>query len=166
MKLPHHNKPTLKDLFDSKKLDQPNDDFWDDFQDQVRSKTLSSVVTDSSRFSSRQLLAYSSCILIFFSITIFGFFEYNSKNKELLVELNPPHISSNPMIDLDKEVLISEDLNLLSSLNTENADFLDNDSNLFVEKSFHISSLETTFQHRVVVPQVENSDDSMIQFTF
>ena len=31
MKLPQHNKPTLKDLFDSKKLDQPNDEFWNDF---------------------------------------------------------------------------------------------------------------------------------------
>ena len=68
MKLPQNNKPTLKDLFDSKKLDQPNDKFWDDFQDQVRSKTLSSVVTESSKFSISQFVIYSSFVL--FSVGI------------------------------------------------------------------------------------------------
>ena len=45
MKLPLDDKPSLKELFDSKKFDQPDSEFWDSFQDEVRSKTLSSVVT-------------------------------------------------------------------------------------------------------------------------
>ena len=46
MKSPKENKPSLSELFDSKKLDIPQEDFWDSFQEQVRSKTLSSVVKD------------------------------------------------------------------------------------------------------------------------
>ena len=31
----HNDKPSLDELFQSKKLDVPSDDFWDDFQDRV-----------------------------------------------------------------------------------------------------------------------------------
>ena len=164
MKLPQNNKPTLKDLFDSKKLDQPNDDFWDDFQDQVRSKTLSSVVTESSKFSISQFVTYSSCVLFLVGVSFFGFYKFGGKNIEVLVDT--PLISLKSMAVTNNEVLISEDLKLFSSLNDESNDVFANDSNLFVEKSFHISSLETTFQHRVLVPKVENSEDLTIQFTF
>ena len=166
MKLPQNNKPTLKDLFDSKKLDHPNDEFWDDFQDQVRSKTLSSVVTESSKFSISQFAIYSSCVLFLVGISFFGFYKFGGKNIEVLVDKNAPLISLKSNAESNNEVLISEDLKLFSSLNLESNDVFDNDSNLFVEQSFHVSSLETTFQHRVLVPKVENSDDLTIQFTF
>ena len=166
MKLPQNDKPTLQDLFDSKKLDQPNDEFWNDFQEQVRIKTLSSVVTDNSSFSSSQFLAYCSCIIILFGITIYGFFKFSLENTDLVVDSNSVDTSLNPSLDAVKEGFISKDLDLLSSFTLENADYFDNDSNLFVEQSFDISSLETTFQHRVLVPQILNSDDSMIEFTF
>jgi hypothetical protein len=166
MKLPQNNKPTLKDLFDSKKLDQPNDEFWDDFQDQVRSKTLSSVVTESSKFSISQFAICSSCVLFLAGIPFFGFYKFGEKNIEVLVDKNAPLISLKSNAESNNEVLISEDLKLFSSLSLESNDVFDNDSNLFVEQSFYVSSLETTFQHRVLVPKVENSDDLTIQFTF
>ena len=82
------------------------------------------------------------------------------------MDKNAPLISLKSNAESNNEVLISEDLKLFSSLSLESNDVFDNDSNLFVEQSFYVSSLETTFQHRVLVPKVENSDDLTIQFTF
>jgi hypothetical protein len=166
MKLPQNNKPTLKDLFDSKKLDQPSDKFWDDFQDQVRSKTLSSVVTESSKFSINQFVIYSSCLLVLCSVSFFGFYKFNVGNVDTLAEQNAPFTSLEPNSESNEKALIYEDLELFSSLNAESNNVFDNDTNLFVEQSFHISSLETTFQHRILVPTVVNKEDSAIQFTF
>jgi hypothetical protein len=166
MKLPQNNKPTLKDLFDSKKLDQPSDKFWDDFQDQVRSKTLSSVVTESSKFSINQFVIYSSCLLVLCSISFLGFYKFNVGNVDTLDEPNVSFTSLEQNSESNERALFSEDLKLFSSLNAESNNVFENDTNLFVEQSFHISSLETTFQHRILVPIVENKEDTAIQFTF
>ena len=37
------DKPTLDELFHSKKLDLPDDDFWNGFQDQVKGKTMAAL---------------------------------------------------------------------------------------------------------------------------
>nr|ADI21889.1 hypothetical protein [uncultured verrucomicrobium HF0130_25O04] len=42
------NKPNLDELFQSKKLDVPSDEFWDDFQDKVKERALSTVVQNGS----------------------------------------------------------------------------------------------------------------------
>ena len=60
MKSPKENKPSLSELFDSKKLDIPQEDFWDSFQDQVRSKTLSSVVKENPQRESLNISLFLS----------------------------------------------------------------------------------------------------------
>jgi len=42
------NKPNLDELFQSKKLDVPSDEFWEGFQDKVKEKALSTVVQNGS----------------------------------------------------------------------------------------------------------------------
>ena len=37
------DKPTLDELFHSKKLDLPDEDFWNGFQDQVKGKTMAAL---------------------------------------------------------------------------------------------------------------------------
>jgi hypothetical protein len=37
------NKPTLDDLFQSKKLDLPDEDFWNGFQDRVKGRTMAAL---------------------------------------------------------------------------------------------------------------------------
>ena len=44
MELPPKRKPSLNELFDSKKLDHPNREFWENFQDEFRAKALTSIV--------------------------------------------------------------------------------------------------------------------------
>ena len=61
---------------------------------------------------------------------------------------------------------LNEDLNLYSSIENESEFLYKHDKSLFVEQNFKISSLESIFQHRVLKPSVEHSDDSTRQFTF
>ena len=60
MSLPPEKKPSLNDLFVSKKLDIPDQEFWDDFQNQVRTKTLSSIVEDGKKSRTNKLIIYST----------------------------------------------------------------------------------------------------------
>ncbi len=168
MKLPRNNKPTLKELFDSKRLDHPNDEFWDDFQDQVRTKTLSSVVSEK-KVSINQVISYSSCLIVILLVSVFAVYKFNlqtsiesaSENSSLTSSIN-----NNSSIGEKKFKEFSEDLSLLSSLTVELKNELLDDPNLFVEQNFHMSSLETSFQHRVLVPQVDKLWDPASQFTF
>ena len=70
MKSPKENKPSLSDLFDSKKLDIPQDDFWNGFQDQVRSKTLSSLVKGESKTRIYKYLVISSPLILIFCFSL------------------------------------------------------------------------------------------------
>ena len=40
---PENTKPSLETLLQSKKLDQPSEIFWNDFQDQVKGRALASL---------------------------------------------------------------------------------------------------------------------------
>ena len=77
MKSPKENKPSLSELFDSKKLDIPQEDFWDSFQDQVRSKTLSSLVKEESKIRIYKYLIISvsfnfNFLFFFMDFSYFG----------------------------------------------------------------------------------------------
>jgi hypothetical protein len=168
MKLPRNNKPTLKELFDSKRLDHPNDEFWDDFQDQVRIKTLSSLVSEK-KVSINQIISYSSCLAIVLAVSFFAFIKFNPQSSNQTASENSSSslsIYNNSLIGEKKTGEFSDDLSLLTSLTVEfKNDFLD-DPNLFVEQNFHMSSLDTTFQHRILIPQVGSSVGPASQFTF
>ena len=62
MELPPEKKPSLEDLFNSKRYDQPNLEFWENFQDEFRSKALTSVVKSNN--SLKSAMKYSSCFVI------------------------------------------------------------------------------------------------------
>jgi hypothetical protein len=56
------------------------------------------------------------------------------------------------------------DLDLISTLDSENSNNFGVGS--FVEQNYFASSLETSFQHRVLVQDTDFSSDLMFQFTF
>ena len=70
MKSPKENKPSLSELFDSKKLDIPQEDFWDSFQEQVRSKTLSSVVKDECTTRNSKYFVISVPVILIFCFSL------------------------------------------------------------------------------------------------
>ena len=53
------DKPTLEDLFNSKKLDLPDEDFWNGFQDRVKGQAIASLSQRSRTARLRKAGAYS-----------------------------------------------------------------------------------------------------------
>jgi hypothetical protein len=168
MKSPKENKPSLSDLFDSKKLDIPQDDFWNGFQDQVRSKTLSSLVKGESKTRIYKYLVISSpLILIFcFSLWILTFpNELNNRNAS-----NTIHTSSTPVTGMSADSLEHEKPKIESSLTTVASTsfdtILDTEVEAFTEQNFFASSLQSSFQYRIMNSDTDFSDDSVVPFTF
>ena len=54
-----NNKPTLDDLFHSKKLDLPDEDFWNGFQDRVKGKTMAALSQQTKTAKVRKAGIYS-----------------------------------------------------------------------------------------------------------
>lgn len=170
MKSPKENKPSLEDLFVSKKLDQPSDEFWDSFQDQVRSKTLSSLVQEGNHRSSTKIILSASAFLLVLGLSLFGFL-YTLEDPLTLVSsssggkvIESVQVAS-PQKPSKVQPNIVEDLNLIASSNDEILNGVA-DAEYFVDQSFRVSSLETMFQHRVLNPNLENLEDTAIQFSF
>lgn len=168
MNLPQNNKPTLRDLFDSKKLDQPKDEFWDNFQDQVRCKTLSSVVTEKNSSSIGKYIYMVGSFLTLTAMIFFIDYDFSSDPslKTKLPNSESLTFKSVEPLEVYLKESLNEDLNLYSSIENESEFLYKHDKSLFVEQNFKISSLESIFQHRVLKPSVEHSDDSTRQFTF
>ena len=170
MKSPKENKPSLEDLFVSKKLDQPSDEFWDSFQDQVRSKTLSSVVQEGNHRSSTKIILSASAFLLVFGFSLFGFLYtpedpislVSSSGEVKLIE-NVQAISPQKSSQVQPNII--EDLNLIVSSNDETLNGVA-DAEYFVDQSFRVSSLKTMFQHRVLNPNLEILEDTAVQFSF
>ena len=53
------DKPTLEDLFQSKKLDLPKEEFWNGFQDRVKGQTMAALSQQNRITKARNLGLYS-----------------------------------------------------------------------------------------------------------
>ena len=81
MELPPEKKPSLEDLFNSKRYDQPNLEFWENFQDEFRSKALTSVVKSNN--SLKSAMKYSSCFVILAMFAVLLLNTFNPDNFKL-----------------------------------------------------------------------------------
>ena len=165
MKLPLDDKPSLKELFDSKKFDQPDSEFWDSFQDEVRSKTLSSVVTQKVGPSITKIASCVSILIVVCTVSFRSFFPFSGELAQPNV-ISSSEVASSPSPQNGIDLLVSEKLFLISSTEADESLDLVTNSNLLVEQNFHSSSLETTFQQRVLPSVGINSVQSPLQFTF
>ena len=69
------DKPTLEDLFQSKKLDLPKEEFWDVFQDRVKGQTMAALSQQNRMVKVRNLGLYSMVavlVLLFVSSHFFS----------------------------------------------------------------------------------------------
>jgi hypothetical protein len=99
------DKPTLDDLFMSKKLDQPDEEFWNGFQDRVKGRAIASLGEGSKSARVRRVGLYS-CLPVF----LISFIGWNM-------------IKSEPTVSSDKSFVstgqaVSEVANSLSQLAT------------------------------------------------
>ena len=168
MNLPPEKKPSLSELFVSKKLDVPSDEFWNTFQDEVRSKTLSSVVVDDSK---ARFYKYLYCTVAVIMISFFSYTMIKTDNVNIptiATKSNALNINSSEIVTLSITSTLQNksmaDLDLISTLDSENSNNFGVGS--FVEQNYFASSLETSFQHRVLVQDTDYSGDLKPQFTF
>jgi len=153
MSLPPEKKPSLNDLFVSKKLDTPDQEFWDDFQNQVRTKTLSSIVEDGKKSRINKLIIYSTFSVLFFSLC-FWIVTLRNENSVIVAENSMISSFSTSKSNVDS-FLTTSDADFESPeamkqvLKTEQSKELNIGS--FVQQSFFASNLETSFQHRALV---------------
>ena len=170
MDLPPKRKPSLNELFDSKKLDHPNREFWENFQDEFRSKALTSIVR--SKKTSNAFLKFGAIFaFLFLSSASFVFFLFE-QDKKTTNEIVATHTQiDKEEFPIDSESLIAlsliqetEELRSFHSSNEPINEFIE--QGLFVENSFLISSLDTSFHHRVLDSSIKITDNELNQFSF
>ena len=111
------NKPNLDELFQSKKLDVPSDEFWEGFQDKVKEKALSTVVQNGSHSpASKFLLAgipsLAACVLAYFFI----FQTTSPMSDPVLLQAGSSDASVESLVSVPPEIQVVEDLEIVSSV--------------------------------------------------
>ena len=161
-------KPTLEDLFQSKKYDIPADEFWNDLQDQVKGRALASL--SRSNFSSNCVKA---SIFVLPAILAFIFFsKIASSDNSQIVITSKIKSTTEEQIDyyFDKESLAiiqtleeSEfDLEILGD-SLAISSVVDKDS--FVEHSLQLDT-ESAFEVEYLSNIEYNQDDLFARYTF
>jgi len=82
------DKPTLEDLFKSKKLDLPKEEFWSGFQDRVKGQTMAALSHQNRMVKVRNLGLYSMVpvlVLLFASSHFFSLEISKSSNDSTAV---------------------------------------------------------------------------------
>ncbi len=102
------NKPTLEDLFVSKKLSNCQPDSWDDFEQKVKIKTLESYQKQNHTFYLRYYLALFALLLV----PVFLL-----QHQFLTTEILPTHIPDvdnkvSVKVHKDKSKILTSDLDL------------------------------------------------------
>ncbi len=155
------DKPTLSDLFESKKLDVPSDQFWDDFQEQVKVRALTTVVQRRSPSPFAKLLFFSvpsfcACALVVF----------------LLFRGAPsPAPSSVPVVNALTEATDSDFLEEFSDQEVVLAspDLADSelpDQNLYVHQTLSWTEEDSSFEEHTLKESEISRESLSAQFTF
>jgi|TARA_A200000113_G_scaffold224638_1_gene243062 hypothetical protein len=161
-------KPTLENLFQSKKYDIPSDEFWNDLQDQVKGRALASLARPS--IASK---CVKSSIFILPVILFFVFFSkiVSTDNSEIV---NSSEIKSTT----EEQIDYSSDKESLAIIqNLEESEFdleipsdsfaissvIDEDS--FVEHSLQLDT-ESAFEVEYLSNIEYDQDDLFARYTF
>jgi len=79
------DKPTLEDLFQSKKLDLPKEEFWNGFQDRVKGQTMAALSQQNRITKARNLGLYSlvPVLVLLFACSYFFSVEISKSSSDL-----------------------------------------------------------------------------------
>ena len=154
------DKPTLDELFQSKKLDVPDEDFWNGFQDRVKGHAIASLSRRSKTAKIRKTGIYG--IVPLFVLSLIG---WNLVNSEIAPLGTTVSVIENPSQTSNfKELVSIIDDNVevervgviqLASLQT---------SDSFANARIQLAGNGASFTHRAL--QIPHSPQSVSQFTF
>ena len=157
-------KPSLDELFQSKKLDVPSDDFWDGFQDRVRDRTLTSVVQRSRFLITSKTIIFSVPASIACLLAVLFYLHSPSSPVQLSesVEVSGdiPESSSDAVF-LDD--LPGQDMEVVSSYVVDSKL---SDQSLYVHHSLEWADEESSFEEHTIKEKEFQQPDLFAQFTF
>ena len=174
------NKPNLEELFQSKKLDVPSDEFWDGFQDKVKEKALSTVVQNGSHSPASKFLfagipSIAACVLAYFFI----FQTTSPMSDPVLLPPGSADASVESLISVSSEIQVIEDIQLVSSVlnDLDNKGFLNateegqeslqlvSDHDLYVHQALKWADEDSSFEKHTI-EEDETPLGDFAQFTF
>jgi hypothetical protein len=83
------DKPTLDDLFESKKLDLPDEEFWNGFQDRVKGRAIASLGERSKSARLRKVGLYATLPALVLTFVGLGLIESDSTRSSELSGVSP-----------------------------------------------------------------------------
>jgi len=156
-------KPSLDELFQSKKLDVPSDDFWDGFQDRVRDRALTSVVQRSKFSITSKTIIFSASASCAFLLAIFFYLQSPSSpvQSSEFVEESGETPRSTDAVFLDD--LVGQDVEVVSSYVVDSKL---SDKSLYVHHALEWADEESSFEERTIKEKEFQQPDLFAQFTF
>ena len=155
------DKPTLDELFQSKKLDLPNEDFWQGFQDRVKGQAIASLSRRSESAKIRKTAIYSIAPVLILSLI--GLNLFNS-------EIPPMGASSSAIVDSASQTSSLSELVSIMDDNTD-VEFFGavqlaslQTSDSFTNARIKLAGNGSSFTHRSL--QIPPSSQPVSQFTF
>ncbi len=174
------NKPNLDELFQSKKLDVPSEEFWDGFQDKVKEKALSTVVQNGSHSPTSKFLfagipSIVACVLAYFFI----FPTSSPMSDPVLLPAGSADASVESLVSVPSEIQVVENLELVSSVlnDLDNKVFLNAveegqeslqlvpDHDLYVHQALKWADEDSSFEKHTI-EEDETPQGDFAQFTF
>ena len=174
------SKPNLDELFQSKKLDVPSDEFWDGFQDKVKERALSTVVQNGSHSQASKFLfagipSIATCVLAYF----FLFPTSSPMSDPVLLPVVSPDALVESLVSVPSEIQVVEDLELFSSVlnDLDNMGFwnatvegqespqLVSDHDLYVHQVLKWADEDSSFE-KLTIEEDEAPLGDFAQFTF
>ena len=157
-------KPSLDELFISKKLDVPSDEFWDSFQDRVHERTLTSVVQSTPFLfaSKRAIWSLPLSLVCFVAVFLYLTYPFSSSDISEFAN-NREDIQTAPV-----EVLLAEDPSTkdLEVVSPFVVDPKLSDQSLYVHNSLEWIDEESSFEEPTINEQELQQPDLFAQFTF
>ena len=159
----HNDKPSLDELFQSKKLDVPSDDFWDDFQDRVRDRALTSVVQRSRFTITSKTIIFSLSASVACFLTLFFYFQPSSSTAEIskFVQESKETVKTSDAVLLDD--LVGQEVEVVSSYVVDSKL---SDQSLYVHHELEWADKESSFEEHMIKEKEFQQPDLFAQFTF
>ena len=137
------DKPTLEDLFNSKKLDLPDEDFWNGFQDRVKGQAIASLSQRSRTARLRKAGAYSVLPVLVLSLIGWNLLSSEvsvSSGQAVAVSNTEAVITTDSLAQLESLMLQEDSLNREGAVQLARLDSFDSFTNAQVKLSGGASS--------------------------
>lgn len=156
-------KPTLDDLFQSKKLDLPDDDFWNSFQDRVKGQTMAALSQRSKTARIRKAGVYGFVPVLVLAMVGWSMvqMQVNSGNQPTLATTSAP-MGKNSASLTELSLALQDDFSLDREGALQLASLESFDS--FASSSFQAAGGGESFSQRILSHSQDSG--SLSQYTF